>query len=723
MKNVFVINKLGEKIPFDFNKVDTAIKKSAKRTPHIKMTHQNFLDIHQFIKDYIDRTGLVEVDVPTMHNLVEGSLSKIGLSEVAESYRSYRNWKAELSKMMNSVYEEFIHVYSGDGDHENANSDELLVTTKKCKVSGKLNGELYKKFFLYPEEVKDITDGYYYIHDRNARLDTYNCCLFDWFKVMKGGFKCGSQGYTEPKSVDAACDVLGDVLQMAASQQYGGMSVRVDDGMAYYVEKSYDLLMKEYMEDPRTKILIESGMQSDQIKEMAHESVIDQIRKELRQGIQGWEQKFNSVASSRGDFVFISIAFGLGTKWSERLVSEMLLRVRMEGQGKDKEKKPVVFPKLIFLYDKEVHGEGKVNNDLFELAIRCSSKCMYPDYLSLSGDGYVAEIYKKYGKVIFPMGCRAYLSAWWEKGGMHPADETDVPVFLGRFNLGAISLNLPMIYQKAKVEGLDFYETLHHYLEQIRSLHKRTIDFLGKKKASMSPLAFCEGGLYGGNLHPNDCIKPILKSCTISFGITALHELQILHNGKTLAEDSKFANEVVDYILEYKNRISEEDGILYALYGTPAESLCATQAIQFKNKYGIIPGVSDKEYFTNSFHLHVSENVSPIEKQDKEYALFHKINGGHIQYVRYNCNYNIDAIRTLVVRAMDMGFYEGVNFQASHCNSCGADFTEGEVCPVCGSRNVDTMDRVCGYLGYTRLNGSTRMNYGKLCEIRDRVSM
>lgn len=724
MNDVVVITKTGAKVPFDFNKVDAAIGKSARRVPSFKLRDDDLIKIHDYISSYIHSNAIKEVDVPTMHCLVEEALSNIGLTPVAESYRSYRNWKIELSRMMNDVYEEFLHIYNDDGDHENANADEALVTTKRCKVSGKLNGEIYKKFFLYPEEVQAIVDGFYYIHDRNARLDTYNCCLFDWFNVLKGGFRCGSQSYSEPKTVDAACDVLGDVLQMAASQQYGGMSVRVDDGMAYYVEKSYDKYMKEYYEDKRTIKLIASGTVSDDdIKIMAEESVLDRIRTELRQGIQGWEQKLNTVASSRGDFVFISIAFGLGTKWSERLVSEMLLRVRMGGQGNGTEKKPVVFPKLIFLYDEEVHGEGKVNNDLFELALQCSSVAMYPDYLSLSGDGYVAEMYKKYKKVVYPMGCRAFLSPWWERGGMHPADENDVPVFTGRFNLGAISLNLPMIYQKSVVEGLDFYETLHYYLEQIRSLHKRTIDFLGKKKASMSPLAFCEGGLYGGNLKPNDCIAPILKSCTISFGITALHELQLLHNGKSLLEDSQFANEVVDYILDYKNRITEEDGILYALYGTPAESLCGTQAKQFRNKYGVIKGVSDKEYFTNSFHLHVSEDVSGIEKQNKEYTLFHKIVGGHIQYVRYNVNYNLNAIRTIVTRAMRMGFYEGVNFQASHCDECGANFVEGDVCPVCGSHNISTMSRVCGYLGYTRLNGGTRMNSAKLCELRDRVSM
>jgi ribonucleoside-triphosphate reductase len=567
MKKLIVIKKDGTKEDFTFKKIDLAIKKSAKRVPGINLDELDFSKIHYFIEDKLNSMKVTKIEVPEIHNLVESTLRKVGLYEVCESYMSYRNWKVELSKMMDDVYNEFIKIYNTDGDKENANSEETLVTTKRCKVAGKLNGEIYKKFFLYADELEAIKDGFIYIHDRNARLDTYNCCLFDWFNVLKGGFNAGTQSYSEPKTVDSACDVLGDVIQMAASQQYGGMSIRVDDGLAYFVEKSYELYLDEYMNDPRTKHLLDSGMSKYQIKDMADEFVINRIRTELRQGIQGWEQQFNTVASSRGDFVFVSMVFGLGTKWSERLVSQTLLEVRMAGQGRDKDKKPVAFPKLIFLYDENIHGEGKVNNDIFELALKCSSKCLYPDYLSLTGDGYVPDIYKKYGKVIFPMGCRAFLSPWFERGGIHPADESDKPVFLGRFNLGAISLNLPMIFQRSKVEKLDFFELLHTYLEMIRSLHKRTIDYLGKKKASMSPLAFCEGGLYGGNLKPNQCIAPILKSCTVSFGITALHELQVLYNGKSLTEDSEFANKVVDYILDYKAKITEEDQILYAAYG------------------------------------------------------------------------------------------------------------------------------------------------------------
>ena len=404
MKKLVVIKKDGTKEDFTFKKIDLAIKKSAKRVPGINLDELDFSKIHYFIEDKLNSMKLTKIEVPEIHNLVESTLRKVGLYEVCESYMSYRNWKVELSKMMDDVYNEFIKIYNTDGDKENANSEETLVTTKRCKVAGKLNGEIYKKFFLYADELEAIKDGFIYIHDRNARLDTYNCCLFDWFKVLKDGFNAGTQSYSETKTVDSACDVLGDVIQMAASQQYGGMSVRIDDGMAYFVEKSYELYMDEYMSDSRTKALLDSGMSKYQIKEMADDFVINRIKTELRQGIQGWEQQFNTVASSRGDFVFVSMVFGLGTKWSERLVSQTLLEVRMAGQGRDKDKKPVAFPKLIFLYDEDIHGEGKVNNDIFELALRCSSKCLYPDYLSLTGDGYVPDIYKKYGKVIFPMG-------------------------------------------------------------------------------------------------------------------------------------------------------------------------------------------------------------------------------------------------------------------------------------------------------------------------------
>ena len=321
------------------------------------------------------------------------------------------------------------------------------------------------------------------------------------------------------------------------------------------------------------------------------------------------------------------------------------------------------------------------------------------------------------------MGCRASLSPWYERGGMEPADENDVPVFEGRFNLGAISLHLPMILQKSRQENKDFYEVLDYYLELIRNLHKKTYDYLGEKKASTNPLGYCQGGFYGGNLNPDDKIRPILAPMTMSFGITALNELQTLYNGKTIVEDGQFALEVMQYINDYVNRIKKEDNILYAIYGTPAESLAGLQVEQFRAKYGIIQGVSDRPYVSNSFHCGVWEDITTIEKQDLENRFWNLFNGGKIQYCKYPIDYNIDAIKALVRRAMDKGFYEGINLSLSYCEDCGYEQLDMDECPKCGSKMITKIDRMNGYLGYTRVHGKTRYNDSKIAEIKDRVSM
>ena len=234
------------------------------------------------------------------------------------------------------------------------------------------------------------------------------------------------------------------------------------------------------------------------------------------------------------------------------------------------------------------------------------------------------------------MGCRSYLSPYFERGGYTPADEDDKPVTVGRGNLGVISLNLPLIYMLAKHDNKDFYELLHYYLHMAFNLHLRTKTFLGSKKASTHPLAYCQGGFYGGHLQPDDKIEPVLESFTASIGITALHELTLLHTGKGIFEDNTFAREVMQYINDECAKFKAENHIMVSTYGTPAESLCGTQLRQFKKLFGEIPGVSDKEYFMNSFHTDVALEISPFEKQNAEFDLFHMMNGGHIQYCRVN---------------------------------------------------------------------------------------
>lgn len=319
--------------------------------------------------------------------------------------------------------------------------------------------------------------------------------------------------------------------------------------------------------------------------------------------------------------------------------------------------------------------------------------------------------------------CRAFLSPWYERGGMEPADEDDKPVFEGRFNVGAVSLNLPMIFAKAREENKDFYKVLDYYLEMIRGIHKRTYEYVGNLRASTNPIQFCEGGILGGHLKPSDKVASLLKPMTASFGITALNELQQLYNGKSIKEDGMFALEVLQYINDKVNEFKKEDGWLYAIYGTPAESLASLQVEQFRKMYGVIENVSDRGYVTNSFHCHVSEDITPIEKQDIENKFWNLCNGGKIQYVRYPIDYNIEAIRTLVRRAMDLGYYEGVNLSLAYCEDCGYQELEMDVCPKCGSSNLVKIDRMNGYLSYSRVHGDTRLCAGKMEEIKDRVSM
>lgn len=491
----------------------------------------------------------------------------------------------------------------------------------------------------------------------------------------------------------------------------------VDKILAPYAEKSYTKYYNEYL-----AILQENGI-TENVKAGADAYAMKKVKRDFMQGVQGWEYKFNTVSSSRGDYPFITMTFGIGTSRFEKMASIAMLDVRREGQGKKDRKKPVLFPKLVFLYDENLHGPGKPLEDVFEAGIKCSAKTMYPDWLSLTGNGYVPSMYKQYGRVVSPMGCRAFLSPWYERGGTHPADKDDKPIFVGRFNIGVVSLHLPMILAKARQENKDFYDVLDYYLELIRKLHIRTYAYLGEMRASTNPLAYCEGGFLGGHLKPSDKIKPLLKPMTASFGITALNELQELYNGKSLVEDGTFAVEVMEYINAKINQFKEEDDILYALYGTPAENLCGLQIKQFREKYGVIPNVSDRPYVSNSFHCHVTEDITPIEKQDLEHRFWNTMNGGKIQYVKYPVNYNIEAIKTLVHRAMQMGYYEGVNLSLAYCDDCGHQELEMDVCPVCGSRNLTKIERMNGYLSYSRVHGDTRLNDAKMAEIADRKSM
>ena len=708
-KDIMIVKRNGNLEKLDLDKVKEEVINSAERVM-VDLTDEAMEEIINKLVELLS-TQTSNPTVEQLHSLLEVALEDVN-PLVAKSYREYRDYKKDLDQILSKVYKKAQYITSV-GDKDCSNTDSTLVTFQRCLIYNSLNKELYKKFFLTPLEIEACKDGYIYIHDMSARLDTMNCCLFDIGNVLKDGFEMSNIWYTEPKTLQTAFNVIGDVTINTTAMQYGGFTLpEIDSVLKKYAKKSYDMYYKECLS-------IKGKEYTKEAEDYAWKKTI----RECEQGYQGLEYKLNTVSSSRGDYPFVTLTFGVDPDKFAVMITKTILDVHRRGQGKKGFKRPTVFPKLVFLYDKKMHGEGGALRDSFLTAIKCSEKTMYPDYLSLSGEGYVPEMYKKYKRIVSPMGCRAFLSPWYEKGGMEPADKNDKPVFVGRFNIGAISLHLPMILAKAREEQKDFYEVLDYYLEMIRKIHIRTYRYLAKRKASTNPLAYCQGGFYGGNLKPDERVEPILKSSTASFGITALNELQVLYNGKSIVEDGQFALDVMKYINKKTTEFKNEDHILYAIYGTPAESLCGLQIKQFRKKYGVIPGVSSREYVSNSFHCGVWEDITGIEKQDLEDRFWELFKGGRIQYVRYNLSYNTKAMITYVERAMDKGFYEGVNLSLAYCNNCGHEELDMDVCPKCGSSDLTKIDRMNGYLSYSRVHGDTMLSSAKMAEISERKSM
>ena len=697
-----IIKKDGTVEGWNGEKIKEAVYKAAARVNQYVEP-----DILDKLVEKVHSCLIIDRDAPTkdLHKEVIHYLRYFGLDDIANSYQEYRDYKNTYAKSFEKVKDEADNVLLL-GDRENANFDSSLVSTKGSLIKGYLTKELYRQFYLSKEEKELTKRGDIYIHDmRDMLMGSINCCLFDIGNVLRGGFSMSNVDYTEPTSVLSALQVIGDVTLVATAQQFGGFTLaEIDKVLLPYAKKTYDNAFKKYFE--------QCNMDYDESCAMA----MGDLKRELEQGFQSLELKLNTVPCSRGDFAFTTLTFGTWDIMMDdldrdimKLIGETILKTRMKGHGG----KQVVFPKLVFLYDENKIRNDEDHKELFDLAVECSSKCMYPDYLSLN-HGKVGEIYQRTGAITSPMGCRAYLTEWHDP-------KTGEAITIGRCNIGAVSLNLPLIWKVAEKEGKGFYSVLEDRLQVIREFLKKRYDMIRHTKACTNPMCFTQGGLHNGNLSPDDEIGDLVNYMTASFGVTALNELNILATGKTLYQDPWFAEGVLKHINDKVEQFKKEDGYLYAVYGTPAESLCGVQAKQYAeytgdNQFG--------EYFTNSFHMHVSEPITPFEKQDAEYKMFHMCNGGHIIYSRVTNPENLQALKALVLRGMEKGFYQGINFDSVYCEDCHKHSTNAmNKCPHCGSTNLSVISRVCGYLSYSKLNGSTRMNDAKMAEIKDRVCM
>lgn len=397
--SITVVKKNGKTTePFSPVKIYKAIRKSADRVL-IDLTDE---DCQRVVDDVVSRIDSNEVTVRKLHKLVELGLDNTGLNKVAESYRQYRNYKVDAQAIMDAVDSKILEL-SYKSDKSNANCDSSLVSTKRSIIYGEQQSERYKRLFLNDQERKAMDEGFFYIHDRGARWDATNCELCNYGEIMKGGFVLSGIEYSEPKSVTAAIAVLSDIMSTISANTYGGNTCpEIDTLLAPYCEKSYQFYLNQYKE-------IREGLNIDEKK--ADEYAVSRVKRELEQGLQSIELNFNSVSSARGDFPFTTFTFGHDrTRWGS-LVSSVILSVRKGGQGKVGHKIPVVFPKLVFLYDEELHGARKELEWLFREAVECTRVAQYPDYLSLTPSNpelgvtnYVGDVYHKWGKIVSPMG-------------------------------------------------------------------------------------------------------------------------------------------------------------------------------------------------------------------------------------------------------------------------------------------------------------------------------
>ena len=673
-----VIKKNGSEEQFDINKVVEACRMAASNcSKKLSLSDEN--GVASIVTSKVLGLKKKSISTEKIHGWAIQAL-KIIDQEVADCYKSYHQFRKNTMREVAKIKEKSDHLKYA-GDRENANYNSSLFSTQNAIFRGWNSTLISKNFFLTKKERQAIKDGFIYIHDlRDIMVGNHNCCVFDMETVLDGGFKILNVRTEEPKRVMSACGAMYDILNTASAQQYGGFSVpEIDKIVAKYA-----------------------------IKEFQHTGDKDGVLENIKQGLQSLQHHINSNVSARGDTPFITFSFGC-IDGEDELFNEFQLAACLE-LLRYRQKVEMTFPKLVCLYSTPIMEKYPI---LLDECIETNRTTLYPDYVSLD-EGYSGELYKKYKLCHTPMGCRSFPTPL---GGYENPQKT-----VGLFNVGVVSLNLPLIYMECSKKKLNFIEEVKKYTQMCIDFLDRRYEQIASMKCSSNPLGFCEGGFVGGNKNPDDLVGDIVNNMGASIGITALNEFSVLRNGCELylcdEEDYRNIVEVVKAIKELVNKNCSNERH-YSLYGTPAESLCGTQCAQFKKRFGIVEGVSDKPYFNNSFHMPVTADISPIEKMNLEYELFHIINGGHIQYVRVDEPENKQAIKKLVKYGMKKGFYQGININCISCEDCGEHFRKHPtVCPKCGSKNILEVGRVCGYKGFMN-----RMNDAKLAEIAERKCM
>ena len=703
-----VIKRDGRRVEYDRNKIVLAIQKANEEVEaHEKVSEEKIYNIVASIEN----RGFDEMQVEDIQDIIEQKLMAEKKYVLAKTYIIYR-YTREMVRKANTTDESILSLIKNsnkDVMEENSNKNATVASTQRDLIAGEVSKDLTKRMLL-PEKIsKAHEEGVLHFHDADYFLQSiFNCCLINIGDMLDNGTVMNGKLIESPKSFQVACTVVTQIISAVASSQYGGQSVDIRH-LGKYLRKSREKYKKHYME--KYKDQIPAGLMEQFIDDRLHD--------ELRSGVQTIQYQINTLMTTNGQSPFVTLFLNLekDDKYIEEnaMIIEEILRQRLEGIKNEKGVFVTpAFPKLIYVLDEHNCLNGGKYDYITKLAVKCSSKRLYPDYISAKK---MRENYE--GNVFSCMGCRSFLSAWKDENGNYKWE--------GRFNQGVVSLNLPQIGLIARGDKELFWQLLEERLalcfEALMCRHYALEGTL----SSVSPIHWQYGAI--ARLGKNETIDKLLHDgySTISLGYIGLYEVTKLMTGvsHTEPEGLEFALKVMKRLRSATDTWKENTGIGFGLYGTPAESLCYRFANIDKKRFGDVKDITDKGYYTNSYHVDVREKIDAFTKFKFESQFQDISSGGAISYVEIpNMRNNLEALEELVKYIYDNIQYAEFNTKSDYCHECGFD---GEItinedmeweCPQCHNKDHSKMNvtrRTCGYLG------ENFWNVGKTKEIKSRV--